>query len=112
MSLPEVISPTPENYMWASFIYNRSPRFKAHEKKSHALNALNTHTSFNRSGMGLYRLEEGEWHLEEEVPPAVCIECHEEGKYTYPASRELTPAYRNPRICHQCRSQGYQNKYV
>lgn len=99
----------PKMPVWASYIPSRSPAFKTHTLRSHAINALNNRASYGSPGI-IYEYIDGEWvewdRMEE---PTHCAHCRSKlggpnryynwrHMYNHPAQY----AYKRPIVCIDC----------
>lgn len=98
--------------VWATFIPSRTPNFKTHTQRSHAINALNNSAQYARSGI-IYEFVDGEWvEWDRFEEPTNCAHCKKELERTW-ADRRLVHrypvqySYKRPFICGGC----YENHF-
>ncbi len=103
-TLPGKVSPQP----WATYVEGRTPKFKVHTSLGKARGAISCH--FVSTEVGLYKLEEGEWKLQEVIKPPTCDKCGTTAKqgswdsYLYRVDDGTkNPVYMLPHRCSKCR---------
>lgn len=100
--------------LWASYIPNRSPKFKVHKTEGHAKNALAYYWP-HREGI-MYESVDGEWvERDRAVFPTTCVTCdgplsprryyrhgHDLPRAFLSNEQKDLPAYKKPRECDDC----------
>lgn len=91
---------------WATYVADRSPKFKVHTTRGFANAAISNH--WPSTPVELYHLESGGWVLKESYPvPTNCAEC--DIKITRKRVQYGTkgPKFKRPIVCGECWDKAY-----
>lgn len=108
MNIPSIPVIPKKGPTWATECPGRSPKFKVHSQRGHALSAVNNQ-AYNGDQVTLYEMVGDMWVPRVHVPKRACMTCGRTGGL-HPVDYKIKPTFLSEFECSYCSMARHQEK--